>query len=121
MEEGLLIVRIGIGDVLILKLHSGLKEEVMNSKALVNLIVFVINGLFLTVLALFAVWGFSSVILFYFWLSIGIISAFWFAFHYGKFSNRKEFIYRSLLYGAFTYAILIVVSVIQEIIHIFSN
>lgn len=89
----------------------------MNSKTLLNLLVFIINVLFLTVLALFAAWGFSTVILFYFWLSIGIIMAFWFAFHFRKFTNWKEFFYKNLLYGAFLYGVLLVMNVVQGIIH----
>jgi hypothetical protein len=94
--------------------------EIMKSKTTLNLMVFVINVLFLTVMALFAIWGFFFGLLYLLWLSVGIISAFWFAFYFRKFTNQKEFIYKSLLHGAFTYAALIVFVVIQAIItHIF--
>ncbi len=88
----------------------------MNSNTLLNLMVFIINVLFLTVIALFAVWGFFSIIFYYIWLAIGIVSAIWFAFYFRRFTNGKEFMIKSLLHGTFIYTVLIVFNVIQAVL-----
>ena len=88
----------------------------MNSKTIINVIVFIINILFTTIIALGASWSSLPKLIYFLWLFIGIISTIFFAFYFKRFSNWKEFIYKSLLHVGLIYSILGILTLIQVIV-----
>ncbi|KKI92739.1 hypothetical protein WQ54_07585 [Bacillus sp. SA1-12] len=87
----------------------------MNSKTVINVIVFIINILFTTIIAIWALWSGLPKLIYFLWLFIGIISTIFFAFYFIRFSNWKEFMYKSLFHGCLIYSILWILTVSQGI------
>ncbi|WP_066172622.1 hypothetical protein [Bacillus marinisedimentorum] len=90
----------------------------MNTKTTINVTVFITNILVITVISLTALWSSLSNLMYFLWIFTGIMSTIYFAFFFNRFTNWKEFIYKSLLHGAFTYFVLVVFSSIQAIIRV---
>lgn len=88
----------------------------MNSKTIINVIVFIINILFTTIIAIGASWSSLPELIYSLWLFIGIISTIFFAFYFKRFSNWKEFIYKSLLHVGLIYSILWIFTASQVIV-----
>jgi hypothetical protein len=88
----------------------------VESKAMIKAIVFILNFLFTTIMALTALWSPLPQLIYFFWVCIGVVSTIYFAFFFKKFSNWNEFIYKSLLHGAFIYFVLFIFIVIHAII-----
>ena len=88
----------------------------MNSKTIINVIVFIINILFTTIIAIGTSWSSLPELIYSLWLFIGLISTIFFAFYFHRFSNWKEFIYKSLLHVGIIYSVLWILTVSQGIV-----
>jgi hypothetical protein len=88
----------------------------MNSKTIIQLVVFIMNILFTAILAIFASWSGLPIFIYFFWLFIGVVSTIFFAFYFKKFLNWSEFMYRTLLHGCLIYSILWIVSLVNSLI-----